>query len=82
MIVFHTIVCSSSIPLISLFCSYIDSSLFFLIWYSTCYLAGKFIRQLKESLSGQDLECGNIDISDDEILAVELAALCHDLGEY
>jgi len=53
------------------------------VWYSTCYLAGKFIRQLKESLSDQeDSECGKIDIGDDEILAVELAALCHDLGEY
>ncbi|XP_029657943.1 deoxynucleoside triphosphate triphosphohydrolase SAMHD1-like [Octopus sinensis] len=39
----------------------------------TCHLAGKMIRHLKQQDSG-------LEISDRDILCVEIAGLCHDLG--
>jgi len=42
----------------------------------TCHLAGKFIRRLK----AQDKENAH-NITDEDILCVEIAGLCHDLGK-
>lgn len=40
---------------------------------SVCYLAGKFLQELKEHQPG-------LQITDADILCVMLAGLCHDLG--
>ena len=40
-----------------------------------CHLAGKLVRQLR-SRQQQDLK-----ISDEDVLCVEIAGLCHDLGK-
>ena len=40
----------------------------------TCYIAGEFIQMLQRKQP-------ELHISDKEALCVEIAALCHDLGE-
>ena len=49
----------------------------FILWLHlcrTCYLAGKLARHLKKIHPDK--------VDDRDVLCVELAALCHDLGEY
>ena len=43
--------------------------------FRTCYIAGEFIRMLQRKQP-------ELHISEKEALCVEIAALCHDLGNY
>lgn len=52
------------------------------IIYSVCHIAGEFITALKmkhEKDKDQDKD-PNLKITEEEVLAVKIAALCHDLG--
>ena len=42
--------------------------------FRVCYLAGKVARRLRENQGG-------LNITDKDILCVQIAGLCHDLGE-
>ena len=44
---------------------------------SVCYLAGKMMETLREKQPELEL-----DITDEEVLCVQIAGLCHDLGMY
>lgn len=56
--------------------------LFFSIWnYRTSYLARSLGLELQKNLAMLD-EPNKPDITDKEILCLEVAGLCHDLGWY
>lgn len=46
---------------------------------SVCYLAGEFLRTLRDNHNGKEKD---LEITDKDILCVQIAGLCHDLGNY
>ena len=54
---------------------YSKTTIFYSFYFRVCYLAGQFIRAIKQ-------EQPELNINESDILCVEIAGLCHDLGRF